>query len=569
INDTDYVRQGFCDYLEDRNYAVLQAENGRVGVEIFEREKPDLVLVDLHMPEMDGFEVLARITSVSPDTPIIIVSGADDVKEVVKALKLGAWDYLMKPIEDLSILAHTIKKSLERRDLIRENREYQARLEGTIVEQTKELERTYQDLQESEKQYRTIVETAKEGIWTINPKGRTTFVTRQTAEMFGYSVEEMLNSEISQFLDNENRMIFEEKNRDLWKGKGGRYDLKFQRRDKSELWGIVSTNPIFDSENSVTACFVMLMDITDRKQAEEELARHRDHLEELVAERTSELEKTHKALVEKAHKAGMADISIGIVHNLGNILNSVKTSAQVMDVVISESLVGNLTKANDLLRENMESLEEFILHSEKGKKLLQYYLLIEEGLVAEQKKIKEMIDRLMHMIDAIVDVVSMHLNYVDADLLMEECSLQKIVEDALVMQADTLKNMGVIVKRDYNHIPLVVIHKTKFLQILIDIIDNAADAMSEIPEIDRCIKIKIDHDKNDPKAVIISLGDNGSGIELENLNQVFAQGYTTKEKKYGLGLHNCANFMAEMGGKIWIEKNENGKGITLFLKLQQ
>ncbi|MCP4700036.1 MAG: EAL domain-containing protein [Gammaproteobacteria bacterium] len=142
IDDEQSIRESICEFLEDYGYKMLSAENGRIGLEIFAREKPDLVLVDLRMPEIDGLEVLARVTTNSSDTPIIVLSGAGAVNDVVEALRLGAWNYLLKPVADLSVLLHALEKALERARLIRENHGYQAHLEEEVAKRTEELKRT-------------------------------------------------------------------------------------------------------------------------------------------------------------------------------------------------------------------------------------------------------------------------------------------------------------------------------------------------------------------------------------------------------------------------------------------
>ena len=139
IDDEDAIRWSFASFLEDGGYRVLEAENGRLGVELFRKEKPDLVLVDLRMPEMDGLEVLSLLSKESPDIPLIVVSGGGVARDAVNALKMGAWDYIFKPIESLSILLHTVKKNLERAELRRENKAYQENLEALVQERSEKL----------------------------------------------------------------------------------------------------------------------------------------------------------------------------------------------------------------------------------------------------------------------------------------------------------------------------------------------------------------------------------------------------------------------------------------------
>jgi len=132
IEDDDFVRDIIVAFLEDVGFNVLQAINGREGLEVFRKEKPDLVLMDLRMPEMDGLEVLKNVTAESPDTPAIVVSGMGTIGDAIHALKLGAWDYISKPIHDMAVLEHGINKALERAELIRINRNYHVQLEEEV-----------------------------------------------------------------------------------------------------------------------------------------------------------------------------------------------------------------------------------------------------------------------------------------------------------------------------------------------------------------------------------------------------------------------------------------------------
>ncbi|MCP4697496.1 MAG: response regulator [Gammaproteobacteria bacterium] len=161
IEDEKAISESFRNYLDDYGYQVLEAENGRAGLEIFARESPDLVVVDLRMPEVDGLEVLASVKQHSPDTPLIVVSGTGMVGDAVEALRRGAWDYLLKPIEDMSVLRYAVEKALERARLIRENREYQARLEEQVATRTRELREANMELQQVNARLRWIVETTQ------------------------------------------------------------------------------------------------------------------------------------------------------------------------------------------------------------------------------------------------------------------------------------------------------------------------------------------------------------------------------------------------------------------------
>jgi DNA-binding NtrC family response regulator len=146
IEDEQPVRDSFRNFLEDQLYEVFEAANGREGIELFHACKPDVALIDLRMPEMNGHQVLERLAPEAPDTPLIIVSGTGHIGDTVEALHLGAWDYLLKPVTDLSMLDHAITKALERARLIRENRAYQAGLEKLVEERTLELNTKVEEL---------------------------------------------------------------------------------------------------------------------------------------------------------------------------------------------------------------------------------------------------------------------------------------------------------------------------------------------------------------------------------------------------------------------------------------
>ena len=147
IDDDQAVRESLANFLEDFGYNVLQAEDGEHGLEVFAAEHPDLILVDLRMPRMDGLQVLAKVQKLSPQTPVMVVSGAGDIRDVVEALRRGAWDYLVKPIQDMNILLHSVETCLERAHLQRQNREYQQSLEESL----EKLHRTQKEMIQSAK----------------------------------------------------------------------------------------------------------------------------------------------------------------------------------------------------------------------------------------------------------------------------------------------------------------------------------------------------------------------------------------------------------------------------------
>ncbi|MFC3157002.1 SpoIIE family protein phosphatase [Gilvimarinus japonicus] len=129
IDDDKPVRHSIAAFLEDSGYNVLEAADGPTGLALFEARDIELVITDLRMPTMDGLGVLKSLHEKSTDTPVIVISGAGVMSDVVSALRLGAADYLIKPIVDMAVLEHSVEKALERRDLLAQNKKYREKLE--------------------------------------------------------------------------------------------------------------------------------------------------------------------------------------------------------------------------------------------------------------------------------------------------------------------------------------------------------------------------------------------------------------------------------------------------------
>jgi serine phosphatase RsbU (regulator of sigma subunit) len=151
IDDTDVVRTVVCRHLERFGFATLQAEDGETGLDVIRANNPDLVLCDMRMPKLDGLDVLKLVKEEFPDLPVIVMSGEGLLDDAIGALKLGAWDYISKPIEP-AVLEHAVRKALEKAALIEENRRHRANLERL----NRELKATLRLLAEDEDAGRQI-----------------------------------------------------------------------------------------------------------------------------------------------------------------------------------------------------------------------------------------------------------------------------------------------------------------------------------------------------------------------------------------------------------------------------
>lgn len=296
------------------------------------------------------------------------------------------------------------------------------------------------------------------------------------------------------------------------------------------------------------------------KLLEKEVARQTSRLFDKNSElekTLNELKNTRGELIEQAHKAGMADLATNVLHNVGNILNSVNVSTTLIDEIISNSRLKQLKKANELLREHIDDIENFILNNPKGKDLLLYYMKLEEPLELEYLNLKNQNDRLADKISLIVDVVDSQQSYSKAGRILEQVSLEKIVKDTLKLQAGSIDRHGMTILTDFQKTEPIEIEKTKLIHSLVNVLINAKEAMEGLDHSDKKLVIKTWQDK---KNVYLAIADSGIGIENKNIDKIFSHGFTTKSNGHGFGLHSCANYIQEIGGEITVKSKGLKKG---------
>ncbi|MBF0290411.1 MAG: response regulator [SAR324 cluster bacterium] len=158
IDDEELVRTNLAIYLGASGFETIEAENGRIGLERFHEITPDIILVDLNMPEVDGFQVLSEVRDQSPETPIIVISGAGTIESAIEATRSGAWDFILKPVFDMSVVVHVINKAWEHALLLKENRNYHQYLEDEVQKRTKELKQEILVRKRAEEELHTLNE---------------------------------------------------------------------------------------------------------------------------------------------------------------------------------------------------------------------------------------------------------------------------------------------------------------------------------------------------------------------------------------------------------------------------
>ncbi len=290
-------------------------------------------------------------------------------------------------------------------------------------------------------------------------------------------------------------------------------------------------------------------------------------LEKRVIERTEKLNQANIIIAESAHKAGMAEIATGILHNLGNVLNNVNSSTEEIRSIVTASKVGSFVKANELLRDHMDNLSEFLTSHEKGRKLPEYYLKLSTVLKEENDRIARNIARVEEKIKTMKGIVETQQDYAKAEFHSEQEELPKIVEDVLKIQKDLIDTSGVSITSNHKEGHRCRVQKNKLVHVLINLVKNAIEAMKGNDLQNKTKELTIETGQFDEEHDYVRIIDNGCGIPQENLIEIFNHGFTTKEKGHGFGLHASANAMTEMGGSITVESDGEGRGAIFTVTL--
>ncbi|MGB6212692.1 DAHL domain-containing protein [Pseudomonas mandelii] len=290
-----------------------------------------------------------------------------------------------------------------------------------------------------------------------------------------------------------------------------------------------------------------------------------DDLEKRVEERTRELKDTQSELLDTARQAGMAEIATNVLHNVGNVLNSVNISADLVSRKLRSSKAQGLGKAMQLINEHQGDFGAFLTQDAKGKLLPGYLNQLVDAIALEQQSMTDELAQLTKSVDHIKDIVATQQSYAGANSLMEPLHISELLEDALRMNSGALTRHHVTVVKEYNEVPQVMGDKHRLLLILINLISNAKYAMSDLSNRPRqmTLGVKIVEDST----LQISVKDDGEGIAPENMTRIFAHGFTTRKEGHGFGLHSCALAAIEMNGHLSAHSDGPGKGAQFTLQI--
>ncbi|WP_437182512.1 sensor histidine kinase [Pseudomonas zanjanensis] len=266
----------------------------------------------------------------------------------------------------------------------------------------------------------------------------------------------------------------------------------------------------------------------------------------------------------KSRQAGMAEIATTVLHNVGNVLNSVNVSAELVSSQMRSSKAQGLGKVAQLMSEHVHDLSDFLTNDHKGKMLPDYLLKLAKVVTEEQEGIIEELGQLTKGIDHIKTIVAAQQSYAVAVSIVETVPVAALIDDALRMSAGLLARREVTVVKDLADLPLLPLDRHRVLLILVNLINNARQALDSVVDRSPCVTFSAFLADG---ALRITVADNGNGIAPEHLKRIFSHGFTTRKDGHGFGLHSCALAAQEMGGSLTVHSDGAGQGATFTLDI--
>jgi len=533
VEDELVTRKSFSIFLNSKGFKIKEAENGRKGLDAFRKEKPNLILLDLRMPVLDGLEVLPFIKNESPDTPVIVISGTEKITDAIEALHRGAWDYVLKPIKDMSVLYHAVEKSLERAQLIRENKRYHEHLESEIQERTKELilsnqnltreikerKRIEEALRESEKTYRAIFNAVTAALFICNEKGSIVEANISAKKAYTIKTEKLENLKLQSFVLPDNQPKFE---RVLEKAQTkGHYrgELLTLGKDGNKIVNEVVATQV--EYNGVKQLLLAFHDITERKEAEEKERLHQQQL------------------IQADKMASLGILVSGVAHEINNPNNFIMVNAPIIAKICKT--------IEPILEEHYQSHGDFyiaprIKYSEMNKNI--------HGIISG---ILEGAQRIDHFVKELK-------NFSRPTQATKEpgIDINKVIHGAITLLAKLIKDSTKHFQINLDEsIPKIKGNFHRLEQVVINLIENSCQAL-ENQEQEIAISTLYD---STTQQVIIRLEDKGIGMTSETIKRIKNPFFSTKRDcgGTGLGLSISSKIVEDHKGNLEFQSTP-GKG---------
>jgi PAS domain S-box-containing protein len=420
--------------------------------------------------------------------------------------------------------------------------------QGILLDIT-QRKRAEADLHYERNLLRALMDNADDRIYFKDTASRIIRSSTSMARLFGFQLaEELIGKHDGDFFSGEHaRAAFEDEQKIIRTGEPVIDKMERETwQDGRETWALSNKMPFRNLQGEIIGTMGISKDITGIKTAE------------------AKLEEMHKQLMEASRQAGMAEVATSVLHNVGNVLNSVNVSSSMIADKLRNSKIPNVGRAVALLRAHQNDLTNFFANDPKGRPVPDYLTNLAAHLEKERDDLLKEVSSLVSNIEHIKEIVAMQQSYAKTSGVLESLKMVDLVEDAIRMNNGAMNRHKVKVVRDFAEVPPVLTEKHKVLQILVNLIRNAKYACDDSGRDDKQINLRV---ADGGGSVKISVSDNGVGIPPENLTRIFGHGFTTRKEGHGFGLHSGALAAKELGGTLAAFSDGLGHGATFTLEL--
>jgi len=411
------------------------------------------------------------------------------------------------------------------------------------------LERTLKELREREGQLSSLIESTDDPVASMDLQGRVLIANSAMKAVYQkrYGRELQPGDPLFGSVGPEKTVAWAPRLAQVLSGQRLRFE-QMETLGNAHVFHDISVHPVFGEGQQVVGLTLFGRDITARKEAEARLG------------------EMHRTLVDVSRQAGMAEIATGVLHNVGNTLNSVNVSTGLVIDQLRQSRVAGLTRATQLLREHAGDMATFLTQTAQGQKLPTFLIALGEQLQDERDTMLKEMQGLSDSVDHIKSIVTMQQKHARTAGTLEKVTVPQLIDEALRLNAGSFERQGIRIVRDYADVPAILVDRHKLLQILVNLLSNARHALGETPREDKRVEIRV-RLTPEKKRLVLEVADNGIGIAPENLARMFTQGFTTKKTGHGFGLHISSVAASEMQGQLSCSSPGPGQGATFTLEL--
>jgi PAS domain S-box-containing protein len=416
-----------------------------------------------------------------------------------------------------------------------------AEVERTTLELTEAMLNTG----ERELQLRAILDASPEAILTVDGDGIVRSWNQAGERIFGFPAEEIVGRSLRRLLPD---MSDAELGAILQKGLGrpdGVGPIERSAWCRDGLFVPVDIRLRGMETSGGRLLVAIIRDISTEKDAEEKLAA------------------THSQLLDVSRRAGMAEVATSVLHNVGNTLNTVNVSATVLREAVERSRVGDgLSRVAQLLQAGPAALTQ----GDQGPRLCAYLIKLAEAAGQERTRLIEEIGLILQGVEHMKSVISLQQERAKLGGVREEIAVAALIDQALRFESASLSHNQITVERRYGELPPCFIEKHKLLEILMNLISNARQALCAVSLAQRPRRLTVSLEEGAPGRVRIVVTDNGIGIPPEQAERIFTYGFTTKKDGHGFGLHASALAAQELGGSLTCHSDGADRGATFTVE---